>query len=260
MKKNKSAFTLAEVLVTLVIIGVVAALTVPSVQMHVRDAQYVNSLKKFYSNTNQAFRLRMSKDGVTDFGRSAIIESIHGSNINSGGSQQHFTAEIIKAFKTISTFEKGQYHGNRKCAYQYQSGETSNDNYTAVLADGTIMRIDMTTEPETSALSMTEIRALTGRMWKMYGTIDVDVNGDNPPNKWGLDCYRFVVGQDGQLYPYMGKDYAIFKSGSNWETSSNYWNGSYDECLVTGFSCAARIMHDEWAMTYRSNKKLKSNQ
>ncbi|MBR6163291.1 type II secretion system protein [bacterium] len=259
MKKNKSAFTLAEVLVTLVIIGVVAALTVPSVQLYVRDVQYVNSLKKFYANTNQAFKLRMSKDGVTDFRRSAIIESISGTNLNSGN-QSRFSNEMRKAFKTIAIFEKGQYGGNKACAYQYESGGTNNDNYTVILADGTIMRLDLTTQPQESALTMTEIRALTGHMKYLLGTIDVDVNGDNPPNKWGLDCYRFVLAQDGMIYPYMGKDYAIFKAGSGWESSQYYWNGSYDECLVEGLSCAARIMHDEWVMTYRSSKKLKSNQ
>lgn len=256
---HQSGFTLAEVLVTLVIIGVAAALTVPTLQLHVRDAQYVNSLKKFYSNTNQALRHRMSLDGTADFRRSALIESINGSTINSG-TQNRFTAEIKKLFKTIAVYEKGQYHGNTRCAYQFESGGTANDNYTVALSDGTILRLDMTTEPEASPYSLTDIRALTGHMKYMYGTIEVDVNGDNPPNKWGLDCYKFVIAQDGIIYPYMGKDYAIFKAGGGWETSQYYFDGSYNECLVEGTSCAARIMHDDWAMTYRSNKKLKSNQ
>ena len=259
MKRYNSAFTLAEVLITLVIIGVVVALVIPTLELHVRDAQYVNSLKKFYSNTNQAIKLRMSKDGVANFGSSTFVSSIEGRDLN-WSDQPKFTMEILKAFKTMDVFEKGHYGGNKVCKYQFEEGQTTNDNYTVILADGTIMRLDITTDPEISMYSKEVIRQLNGHMRLMYGTIEVDVNGDNPPNKWGLDCYKFVIAQDGVLYPYMGKDYAIFKSGEGWETSQHYWNGSYDECLVEGTSCAARIIHDDWVMTYRSPKKLKSNQ
>jgi len=51
--KNKNAFTLAEVLVTLAIIGVVAALTIPSLVTRVQDIQYKTAWKKNYSLLNQ---------------------------------------------------------------------------------------------------------------------------------------------------------------------------------------------------------------
>jgi len=47
--KTKSAFTPAEVLITLVIIGVVAALTIPTAVNNYRKQQYVQALKKTYS-------------------------------------------------------------------------------------------------------------------------------------------------------------------------------------------------------------------
>lgn len=52
MKLN--AFTLAEVLITLGIIGVVAALTMPSLIANTRKSEYSSKLKKFYSIMNQA--------------------------------------------------------------------------------------------------------------------------------------------------------------------------------------------------------------
>ena len=51
---NKRGFTLAEVLITLVIIGVVAAFTVPSVIANSRRAEASTKIKKFYSTLNQA--------------------------------------------------------------------------------------------------------------------------------------------------------------------------------------------------------------
>ena len=53
-KQCKYAFTLAEVLITLGIIGVVAAITLPSVIQNYRNHSVEAKLKKFYSTINQA--------------------------------------------------------------------------------------------------------------------------------------------------------------------------------------------------------------
>lgn len=47
------AFTLAEVLITLGIIGVVAAITIPSLMENVRNRDLQAQLKKTYSEWNQ---------------------------------------------------------------------------------------------------------------------------------------------------------------------------------------------------------------
>ena len=51
------AFTLAEVLVTLGIIGVVAAMTLPSLIAHNKTVESVERLKKAYSVLNQAYKM-----------------------------------------------------------------------------------------------------------------------------------------------------------------------------------------------------------
>ena len=55
--KNKQAFTLAEMLITLGIIGVVAAMTIPALMAHFQQEQTVTRLKKALSVINQAYRL-----------------------------------------------------------------------------------------------------------------------------------------------------------------------------------------------------------
>lgn len=42
-------FTLSEVLITLVIIGIVAALTIPTISKNIQHAVLKNQFKKFYS-------------------------------------------------------------------------------------------------------------------------------------------------------------------------------------------------------------------
>ena len=52
--KNKLAFTLAEVLVTLGIIGVVSAMTVPTLMQNYQRQSYVTQLHKTYNEISQA--------------------------------------------------------------------------------------------------------------------------------------------------------------------------------------------------------------
>ena len=65
-KAAKPAFTLAEVLITLAIIGVVAALTLPSVIQNFKERQYVSQLKKTYSVLQNAFQMAIAEHGTLD--------------------------------------------------------------------------------------------------------------------------------------------------------------------------------------------------
>lgn len=59
----KCAFTLAEVLITLGIIGVVAALTIPSLVQNYRNHVVETRLKKFYTIFNQALLRSVADNG-----------------------------------------------------------------------------------------------------------------------------------------------------------------------------------------------------
>ena len=62
--RRKTAFTLSEVLITLGIIGVVAALTLPTlIEQHEKKATAVK-LEKFYSIMSQAVLLMENKEGI----------------------------------------------------------------------------------------------------------------------------------------------------------------------------------------------------
>ncbi|MDD3237306.1 MAG: type II secretion system protein [Candidatus Gastranaerophilales bacterium] len=65
MKSLKKAFTLAEVLITLVIIGVIAALTIPSLLNNTNKEEYKTGLKKAYSALNQALKTEYALNGKT---------------------------------------------------------------------------------------------------------------------------------------------------------------------------------------------------
>ena len=58
------AFTLAEVLITLVIIGVIVAITVPSLMNNTNAQEYRSALKKAISAVNQALELHYALEGI----------------------------------------------------------------------------------------------------------------------------------------------------------------------------------------------------
>ena len=65
--KKKAAFTLAEVLITIGVIGVVAAMTIPSLQQAYTNHVTEVRLKKFYSTFNNAIRMAESEFGSSDY-------------------------------------------------------------------------------------------------------------------------------------------------------------------------------------------------
>ena len=60
--KKIFAFTLSEVLITLTIIGIVAAITLPVLNNELQDMEYKAALKKNYSVLQQAFALSYGYD------------------------------------------------------------------------------------------------------------------------------------------------------------------------------------------------------
>ncbi len=60
---KKPAFTLAEVFITLVVIGIIATLTVPTLVNKTKQEQFISECKKLYSTFAQAFDL-----AVADYG------------------------------------------------------------------------------------------------------------------------------------------------------------------------------------------------
>ena len=77
--KTFRAFTLAEVLITLVIIGVVAAITVPTLMNNTNGAEMRSALKKAISSINQAMEMSFAVDNmyVQDFATAEdVIDNI----------------------------------------------------------------------------------------------------------------------------------------------------------------------------------------
>ena len=71
---RKVAFTLAEVLITLGIIGVVAAMTLPALIQNYKKQVVETRMKKFYSNINQAIQFSENDNGDKKYWTPANVD------------------------------------------------------------------------------------------------------------------------------------------------------------------------------------------
>lgn len=72
IRKKLFAFTLAEVLITLGIIGIVSAITMSTLIKNYQKTVWTNQLKKTYSTLNQALLKYLADEGVTTFNNSDV--------------------------------------------------------------------------------------------------------------------------------------------------------------------------------------------
>ena len=265
-RKNsrQAAFTLAEVLITLGIIGVVAAMTLPSLIANYKKQQYVNSLKVGYSILNNGFRSMMAEEGVDDIEDTELFAAMKsvGADTDTVASEQAAAKVMEKYFQKVRFVSRADLLGKSSCEDLVGKGPrfwnlgdksqcSGNYNMQYALPNGMTMSIYLYDECAKSSLSDTEIAAAGGKVTKYCGLVDLDINGEKGPNQWGRDGFRFYVSQSA-VVPTYGKDHYIY-SGKTIEQSKD---GIKSHCnpksqTSEGWSCAARIMElDDWKMKY----------
>ena len=83
--KKRNAFTLAEVLIALVIIGVIASMTIPTLLNNTNSQEYRTALKKSVAVVNQAVTLHYALEGktVADYATAADLrDSLFAKRLN----------------------------------------------------------------------------------------------------------------------------------------------------------------------------------
>lgn len=253
-KWTKSAgFTLAEVLITLGIIGVVAALTIPALIAEYQKTQYVTALKKFYVEFNQVLtKFAADSNCPGDLYCTGLFE---GDTSNMDVYNNNVGDELMKYMKlningraggcypNPAFLDENPYHNN------YDGSDTEQNScwqgYQVTTIDGMNVKFYFKGCKATGTWG----RGVTHDLDQICGTVDVDINGSKKPNTWGRDIFRFFIanGRGAKLYPCGGIDGDGF---------GNYWrdnNGNPQHCYPgepNGMLCAGRIMEDGWEMKY----------
>ncbi len=252
VKLNKKiGFTLAEVLITLAVIGVVAALTIPTLAKKYQNAQYVSALKKAYTQMNQVF-LRMAVDS----GQSDSIQSYF-----------DFITDTNTSFKASGDAIASYYKVGKNCGvntsrgcfpkfntyYDGTSGtsfdlDNSSNWYKFISTDGMSFIFRFSNESVGSANCQRSYNSDTSSpMNNSCGNLYIDVNGLQKPNFLGRDVFEFYITSNKVpiLYPYGGKEYDYWNQGN-----SNFCSSISTGSGKSGDYCSGRIIEKGWIMDY----------
>ena len=187
MKKllKKRAYTLAEVLLTLVVVGVISVLTVPSLKNHADEAKYVAATQKAMSEIAAA-----TSNAELAYGEASNW------NFNSSTTINYYK-------KTMNTvpFPKGS-----KTSWDRNllSGPNSDFKPKFMTADGMAWEIH------------------DGGYTCGGGVALVDVNGSAPPNTIGIDIQGFRIGNRCEAAKKAG-DFGIYAMGDGKNDANAEW-------------------------------------
>ncbi len=251
------------------IIGIIAAITVPTLIAKYQKEQLAIRAKQTYSIIATGFKQALAKDGVTLMEDTSMVKSIAGET-TTGSGQENFRKEFSKVFKVMSGEQKGnlseeaimniQYKNlNGTATFTPKSEEWNEFDQIFNLVNGSIAYIYLFKVPRNCSVSKEEIKAAGGHLYQWMGYIMFDTNGVKGPNQLGRDLFSTMIGNDGNLYPRGSKDQAICEIGNYSEEDRHLWNEEY-ACypennpsfnrVFYGLGCLARLMDEGWEMKY----------
>ncbi len=232
--KRKRAFTLAEVLITLGIIGVVAALTIPTLIANYEKKQTVSKLQKVYATLSNMTKMLYADGGASSLSGTISVEK----------TKQFFDEYVLKYFKSpvISPNRVCPFKGVANSCFVYK-GINNDLTDVSVYTDYSAGRVFFTTADgisyfmaifrwvlETDEDGNTQYVLIYDANPNIY----VDLNGIKPPNTYGKDVYRFS---------------ADFSKGIINARCSDYTNDQINtNCSATGdgLCCFEKIRRDGW--------------
>lgn len=236
MNGNKNVdkgFTLAEVLITLGIIGVVAALTMPQLITNYKERQRVTQLKKAYSVLQQAFTMAVKDYGTPNYWDLAKTDTGEtdkdGNNIlDESGVVK--SMNILKQYLKQKKIPEGEYIGYVRSLDGRQAEwpwKVESDKYV-YLADGTIVAQGWISSPECK-----QTFDGCGDFWVFFPS-------KNKNMKIGVDVFNFLFTKRGFVPKGMSNE-----PSTTFKIACDTKNQSGLSASIQGRACTAWVLYNE---------------
>lgn len=226
MRKNR-AFTLAEVLITLGIIGVVAAMTIPNLLTKMDRDRKIATVRKAQSILNQAIKLSTIDNEDYEAWDTTLPPREY---------LDKYYTPYMKVIAYCDTYSKCNYKSAVPWSrYNGSNSYTEFNAYSRIpifTLDGILYSISQSgggndQEDTDSIYDMNYIGS---------NGVFIDVNGPNKPNRFGNDVFMLVRNKDGSVMP-LG--YNLPDSKINQDCSKQ------GKCLY----CAEKLRRNGWKST-----------
>lgn len=223
-KSKKKGFTLAEVLITLGIIGVVASLTTPTLVVSSRNKECEAGLRVAYSLLEQTFT-KMRSDGL---------------QINAASYPTNTFVSVIREYFLVG--EKGGTYSD--CTDNTIFVTTPNSNINPDRFDNVYLTYNRSRKIYTQELDDGQFILRNGMLLAFENNVNtrlfisVDVNGKaKGPNVWGIDLFTFQIMDDGRILP-MGAEGTFY-------TNENLYCSKTSSSTSNGIGCTQKALTDE---------------
>ena len=243
MKILKKGFTLAEVLITLAVIGVIASVTLPNLKADIDKNVMAQSLRTNVSVLKSGFAQMKAKENVDDIRDTVLWGDLISEEV-SADSDADVKEQVKKEF--------GKYFKVDKMVSGIPSNITVNTlKLTADTTMDKYIRLYMANSSTYNFIfyPATYTANCDKEFCNPVADLILDVNGDKGPNIYGKDIYRFYVGETGDLYPYGGEAVNEYKSDIKLWSDESECAGNDPQ--GNGFSCTARVIEDGYSINYR---------
>lgn len=227
----KKGFTLAEILITLGIVGVVAVLTVPAVMRGYNNKLYVTQLSKAYSQLTDATLAIMEDEHVDDFYETKAGRAMNEECTASGNCTQGLGYLLNNYFEYD---KKNCGNGSNLCiptSYTTISGAAAGSNAGSY------------------CIQTTGGATICG--WYNAGnscmSLSIDVNGPEKPNVTGRDLFSMDIHKDGSISDYNS---GCLDGAQGCSAASCSADDDKASLYTKACGCLTRVMEAGWKMEY----------
>lgn len=229
MKRLLDGFTLAEALITLAIIGVIASMTLPTLATNSLRQQAASGLSKAINTLESANALALQQGNVRN-----LIELGAGTNF------QYFDVALAPYLQMTQTNIANQYRDINNNA-QIDLGEGATAFSTQ---DGITFIVNSANAISVFNLRRLPLLAFSGTYYSVF----VDINGiSKGPNIRGRDLYELIVDTKGVVLP-VGSEFCSNYLGLRnlrWQQSCSSPNN-----ITNSRSCAGAIVDNGYRVIH----------
>lgn len=211
---RKNAFSLAEVLITLMIIAVISAMTVPTLLKNTGEAELVSGCIKAYATLSNAVKSMTAEYGRVGRGKDWVDATTFTNNIT----------------KYLNIAKKCNENNKHECFPPSANAKLLSGGASSYTVTGnSFVTVDGMTYTYSALSGTTDYGILPEDGRNAIGRFIVDVNGFEKPNVEGVDLFFFILVKGKGLVP-----------GGNGSLANCSTDGSN-----SGNSCASRVLKNK---------------
>ena len=236
--KTKHAFTLAEVLITLGIIGVVAAMTMPVLINNYKKQVTVTQLKKAYTTLAQAFTMAQKDHGDISLWDFTPKDPENDDDTSLKNGLDSFAQTYLIPYLNVVTDCGSGASASQECFYTWYANDgtpinmsATNNSYRFILNNSNVILLVYDSGGGTYTIGAI----------LMY----VDINGKQPPNTISKDIFVMSLKASTNKFGMFGIDHNM--TMDKLLNDSSYWACSQKGSSInTSIYCGLLIQMNGW--------------